>query len=209
MNELTEGCALEEASCEDEPVVGRSLEITFPESFFINPFAVSFPGDIPCPPTMDIAARAPDPEPVSRPVHASASGTSPGKPLTTGPVHSADTTPRISPTMPPAYSKISLTSQEGQIRGSTHHTSPPAKTTPSKVKQPTSKYGREIHFVDMRDKKEATRIRNTMNSRKHRQNKLDKIRELEKMLAASEAEKQQWKAKAKGPGEPTRINGTA
>jgi hypothetical protein len=60
----------------------------------------------------------------------------------------------------------------------------------------------------MRDKKEATRIRNTMNSRKHRQNKLDKIRELEKMLAASEAEKQQWKAKAEGPGEPTGRSGT-
>jgi hypothetical protein len=44
----------------------------------------------------------------------------------------------------------------------------------------------------MADKKGAQRIRNTMNSRKHRQNKLDKIRELEKKLADLVAEKDQW-----------------
>jgi hypothetical protein len=44
----------------------------------------------------------------------------------------------------------------------------------------------------MADKKGAQRIRNTMNSRKHRQNKLDKIRELEKKLADLVAEKHQW-----------------
>jgi hypothetical protein len=35
-----------------------------------------------------------------------------------------------------------------------------------------------------------------MNSRKHRQNKLDKIRELEKRLAACEAEKEKWQGRA-------------
>ena len=48
----------------------------------------------------------------------------------------------------------------------------------------------------MADKKGAQRIRNTMNSRKHRQNKLDKIRELEKQLAKLEAEKEAWQRQA-------------
>ncbi|ETI20873.1 hypothetical protein G647_07216 [Cladophialophora carrionii CBS 160.54] len=62
----------------------------------------------------------------------------------------------------------------------------------SKTKNGHSRYGPQIHFVDMADKKGAQRIRNTMNSRKHRQNKLDKIRELEKKLADLVAEKDKW-----------------
>lgn len=52
----------------------------------------------------------------------------------------------------------------------------------------------------MADKKGAQRIRNTMNSRKHRQNKLDKIRELEKRLAGLEEEKGKWRERAEGLG---------
>jgi len=52
----------------------------------------------------------------------------------------------------------------------------------------------------MADKKGAQRIRNTMNSRKHRQNKLDKIRELEKKLADLEAEKDKWQERTTGVG---------
>lgn len=48
----------------------------------------------------------------------------------------------------------------------------------------------------MADKKGAQRIRNTMNSRKHRQNKLDKIRELEKKLATCEADRKRWQGRA-------------
>ncbi|KAI1624548.1 hypothetical protein EDD37DRAFT_650419 [Exophiala viscosa] len=76
------------------------------------------------------------------------------------------------------------------------------EATSSKTKQAPTKHGREFHFVDMRDKKEAQRIRNTINSRKHRQNKLDRIRELEKKLAASEAETQRLHANAEGPSKP-------
>lgn len=32
-----------------DPVNDLDISITFPEGFFINPFAVSFPGDLPCP----------------------------------------------------------------------------------------------------------------------------------------------------------------
>jgi hypothetical protein len=31
-----------------DPVTDNNISITFPEGFFINPFAVSFPGDLPC-----------------------------------------------------------------------------------------------------------------------------------------------------------------
>lgn len=48
----------------------------------------------------------------------------------------------------------------------------------------------------MADKKGAQRIRNTMNSRRHRQNKLDRIRELERKLAACEADREKWRSKA-------------
>ncbi|KAL2426904.1 hypothetical protein ABEF95_002465 [Exophiala dermatitidis] len=57
-------------------------------------------------------------------------------------------------------------------------------------------YGSGIHFVDMADKKGAQRIRNTINSRKHRQNKLNKIRELEKKLATCEADMKKWQGRA-------------
>ena len=86
---------------------------------------------------------------------------------------------------------------------------PAVKKTPAKPKQATTKYEREIHFVDMADKKGAQRIRNTINSRKHRQNKLDRIRELEKKLAASEAETQRLQAEAAGPDKSaSRRSGT-
>lgn len=65
---------------------------------------------------------------------------------------------------------------------------------------PSTMYRNEIQFVDMADKKGAQRIRNTMNSRRHRQNKLDKIRELEKKLEALEAEKDKWQSRAMAAG---------
>ena len=52
----------------------------------------------------------------------------------------------------------------------------------------------------MTDKKGAQRIRNTINSRKHRQNKLDRIRDLEKRLATLEAEKEKWQERAEDLG---------
>ncbi|EXJ84762.1 hypothetical protein A1O3_05434 [Capronia epimyces CBS 606.96] len=52
----------------------------------------------------------------------------------------------------------------------------------------------------MADKKGAQRLRNTINSRKHRQNKLDRIRELEEKLAACEADRRKWKERAEELG---------
>lgn len=70
----------------------------------------------------------------------------------------------------------------------------------AKPSAPSTMYRNEIQFVDMADKKGAQRIRNTMNSRRHRQNKLDKIRELEKKLEALEAEKDKWQSRAMASG---------
>ncbi|EHY54228.1 hypothetical protein HRR83_008197 [Exophiala dermatitidis] len=70
------------------------------------------------------------------------------------------------------------------------------KQTPKEV----TNYGSGIHFVDMADKKGAQRIRNTINSRKHRQNKLNKIRELEKKLATCEADMKKWQGRANQMG---------
>lgn len=55
---------------------------------------------------------------------------------------------------------------------------------------------RPIYFVDMTDKKAARRVRNTMASRKHRQSKLERIRELERSLAKCEDERTQWRRRA-------------
>ncbi|KAK4937735.1 hypothetical protein LTR10_021680 [Elasticomyces elasticus] len=105
------------------------------------------------------------------------------------------------PTIPGSMLSVSPGAQLDQHGGSPMSTASPRKATPPKTTPPKTKYG-EIHFVDMTNKKEAQRIRNTINSRKHRQNKLDRIRELEKKLAASEAEQQRLQAKAEGPGKP-------
>ncbi|KIV87313.1 hypothetical protein PV11_02868 [Exophiala sideris] len=105
-------------------------------------------------------------------------------------------------TTPGTMVSVSPGAQLDQPGGSPMHTPSFVKATPSESKLPTTKYGQGIYFVDMTNKKEAQRIRNTINSRKHRQNKLDKIRELEKKLAASEAEKQRLQAKAERPGKP-------
>ncbi|KAI1610814.1 hypothetical protein EDD36DRAFT_466821 [Exophiala viscosa] len=103
---------------------------------------------------------------------------------------------------PAATPSVSPGAQLNQSKGSPMPSTDLVKASPSKTKQAPTKHGREFHFVDMRDKKEAQRIRNTINSRKHRQNKLDRIRELEKKLAASEAETQRLHANAEGPSKP-------
>ena len=180
----------EDATSAHEPMAARSVEITFPNSFFINPFAVSFPGDIPCPSTTAMSVPWMDCMPPSaRLDDANVS-------LGDRSMHVAE----MAPSGPSATMlSVSLAAQLDQPGGNPIPTAPPVEATPPKIKQPTTKYGQGIHFVDMTNKKESQRIRNTMNSRKHRQNKLDRIRELEKKLAASEAETQRLQAKAEEP----------
>ncbi|KAK9490040.1 hypothetical protein V1508DRAFT_406645 [Lipomyces doorenjongii] len=58
----------------------------------------------------------------------------------------------------------------------------------------------EIHFVANTDKKAAHRIRNKVTAQRHRQNKVRRIRELEKLLDECEVSKERWKQRALGLG---------
>lgn len=172
-----------EAPC--DPVEEIGVSITFPEAFFMNPFAVTLPGDLPCP--NPISMEQPDPvKPSSSPVWTV---------YQPPPVQSG----RVEKTRPKSNtsSTSSRTSSPFYIVEHKPSLSTGDATKKSGTDKPV-KYGSEIHFVDMADKKGAQRIRNTMNSRKHRQNKLDKIRELESKLAALEEEKSTWVSKTKG-----------
>jgi len=160
------------------------VSITFPEAFFMNPFAVTLPGDLPCP--NPISMEQPDPV------------KSPSSPAWTiyhaPPIQSG----RVEKPRP----KSTTSSTSSRISSPLHiveHKAPPSagETAKKSNTDKPAKYGSQIHFVDMADKKGAQRIRNTMNSRKHRQNKLDKIRELESKLAALEEEKSTWLSKGK------------
>jgi hypothetical protein len=166
----------------------HGMTFSFAENFFANPFAVSFPKDLPCPsgPTFQAPCGG-----VSMSMALSSAALKPGMSDTAAASPSATTVPCSwqRKAEPDCFKSINIT--------------PPASTasTPAtlgggvskpKPKEGGSTYGPQIHFVDMADKKGAQRIRNTMNSRKHRQNKLDKIRELEKKLADLVAEKDQW-----------------
>lgn len=172
---------------DSEEACGPDITFSFAESFFSNPFAVSFPGDLPCPlapvQASDISSGSTSPS-FSLSSKEGAAKTSP--PITAAvPTPHSFTTPDFV-RFPSTTSPKSIASTSATLNGGI---SKPAKAVTS---APTTKYGPQIHFVDMADKKGAQRIRNTMNSRKHRQNKLDKIRELEKKLAVLESEKQSW-----------------
>lgn len=174
------------------PGIDTDISVSFPEGFFINPFAVSFPGDLPCstpiamerdvPPTFLSPSRA-----VSHP-----------HPVQDG---------RVEKFRPTSSNSKASTNVSSPLHG-LEHKATASKTEDKKSSnastkanaKPSTKYGPEIHFVDMTNKKEAQRIRNTMNSRKHRQNKLEKIRELESKLAALEDEKSTWHDRAKELG---------
>jgi len=159
-------CLPESVFYGEEPVerVGN-VNFSFAESFFANPFAVSFPGDLPCPngPIMDDLSLEASPPATHTP----------------SPFPPADSVKQI---MSPQTTSSTPSTLNGGI----------VKSKKTAVRAGTANYGPQIHFVDMADKKGAQRIRNTMNSRKNRENKLDKIRELEKKLAELEAEREMW-----------------
>jgi len=168
------------SSGEEAVEVVGGLTFSFAESFFANPFAVSFPGDLPCPGNLPIPqmpwSGTPCPSPGSGNPHVARTSTHLPTPQRS---HKPVASPK--PNTPPKSTINTPTVPYSGISKST------TKSTNS-----NSAYGHRIEFVDMADKKGAQRIRNTMNSRKHRQNKLDRIRELEKRLAELEAEKESW-----------------
>jgi len=172
--------AAESSPGEEPAAVSGGLTFSFAENFFANPFAVSFPGDLPGPMGPNIPAYSED---------RSSLDFNPGEDdeATASAVASPYLVQKtgIIKFMATPASTVSTPSISGG------GVSKPKDKTPA-----PSKYGPQIHFVDMADKKGAQRIRNTMNSRKHRQNKLDKIRELEKKLADLEAEKDKWQQKS-------------
>ncbi|KAL6248368.1 hypothetical protein RBB50_004623 [Rhinocladiella similis] len=187
-----------------------SLPTTFPDTFFMNPFAVSFPGDIPCYSSISFTDSSTATTP---------SMTWSATPNTATPHYSQDasTVKAITCTRSLANTPASLPTSSlnrpsatdaprtnATSRSSSSSSSSTSGAAPVKVMKTTSKpsafQGTQIHFVDMADKKGAQRIRNTMNSRKHRQNKLDKIRDLERRLAGLEEEKGKWQERAEGLG---------
>lgn len=169
-----------------EPLKETGVSITFPEGFFTNPFAVTFPGDLPCT------------NPISMEQSTVVSSSSPLRTVCHPPHIQGGRVEKVRPKSNPSNTNSRTSSpfhilepQAPPLTGEDRKPSGPDKSI---------KYGLQIHFVDMADKKGAQRIRNTMNSRKHRQNKLEKIRELELKLAALEEEKSTWHDRAKDLG---------
>lgn len=175
----------EEVPC--DPVKEIGVSITFPEGFFMNPFAVTFPGDLPCsnPISMERGATA-------------VPSSSPARTVCHPPLIQSGRVEK-------GRSKSNPSNTSSRTSSPFHvleHKAPPSAGEARKPcgTDKSIKYGPQIHFVDMADKKGAQRIRNTMNSRKHRQNKLEKIRELELKLAALEEEKSTWHDRARDLG---------
>jgi hypothetical protein len=179
---------------EDDPTELFGLgNLDFPENFFANPFAVSFPGDLPC--WNDATLQAPPNDALDLEVDfnlfemPSVSTSSPELILLDAEWPPVGTRQVTLPQQDTAEAR-ELSPRTGTSTPVSIGTSNISRVTKSAS---TSAYTSQIQFVDMADKKGAQRIRNTMNSRKHRQNKLDRIRELEKKLAEMEAEKEKWR----------------
>ena len=158
-----------------------ALPGSFVESFLANPFAVSFPGDLPYSSsvftTMPLDSMSPQHSPSIVPVSYKAGRA----------VEKLAKSP-----LPPVPSFSNTKSSPSSISNGKNKPIPVGTPSPPKTPNSPKRYAGGIQFVDMADKKGAQRIRNTMNSRKHRQNKLERIRELERQLAALEAEKEKW-----------------
>ena len=154
-------------------------EQAFPATFFANPFAVSFPGDIPCPgaPLFDTVKSD-----ATAGEHAMLCQTGGGSGCVDLAATPGDCIDQYM--APPSSQNPSIHLPLG---------SPSVRTPPA---HPSASHPPEIQFVDMADKKGAQRLRNTINSRKHRQSKLQRIRELEEKLVACEGEREEWKARA-------------
>jgi len=191
------------AESSEEEAVEDSTSTTpgFPASFFMNPFAVSFPGDIPYPPAISTA----DSNTTTMPAIATVSDqTRTPSTLDQGPAVADDAPSSLLSASTPSLHAASSLHMSSATQSSSKTLKPPSVATAQRISKKTTDsstaYGSQIYFVDMTDKKGAQRIRNTMNSRKHRQNKLDRIRDLEKRLVALEAEKEKWQERAEDLG---------
>jgi hypothetical protein len=199
--------------------LGVDVDCSFPANFFMNPFAVSFPGDIeycPVDQTLD------DINTGDSSLHWTIPGDFEHNPessrsQTTSPlVTVAHPTPTAYPASTSATPTTSLPTARTPISNHGEPTPAPTiatttpaplpSTTPKPLQQPPSpattttttkdssaqqsaKSGSSgFTFVDHSDRKTIMRLRNTMVSRKHRDNKVKRIAELEKLLAERDAE---------------------
>jgi len=207
-------------------------EDSFPANFFMNPFAVSFPGDIAhygdLGMPLDHVPDDDDEETLegtpSDDHHRQAGGLREG-------VHrdasAKDTSLSASPRAHPPNAGITRSSTSGSKQssplinvinaspspltdntyswpsppGPSNTNTPPAPTTFSSSKpssppqNPANNTAGGFQFVDASDRKTIVRLRNTMVSRKHRDNKVQRIKELEKMLEERDRELEELRRK--------------
>ncbi|KPI43429.1 uncharacterized protein AB675_7131 [Cyphellophora attinorum] len=112
------------------------------------------------------------------------------EPVTNTSVTPTTTSPLLPPPTfpPPSTTRTPTPPQPSPPKSSSDPPSPPAKASST----PT------FQFVDASDRKTIMKIRNTMVSRKHRDNKVKRIAELEKLLAERDAEIAELKRLVKG-----------
>ncbi|KAL9620673.1 MAG: hypothetical protein Q9160_004809 [Pyrenula sp. 1 TL-2023] len=113
------------------------------------------------------------------------------------------------PTSPSNASKLKAQPQKATRKrrvsklnaASTNPSTPASSTSASSTSQT-----KDFYFVNNSDKISAAGIRNTLTSRKYRQSKVDRIRELEKELASRTFEMEMWKSRALRMGWNERRN---
>jgi hypothetical protein len=215
------------------PQLGVDYEDSFAAKFFMNPFGVSFPGDIPYDGGLgmsfdhipeDEGLTLDGPWPVHDPAHTADSSQVMDN-------HLADTgfslatahhpqVPRTAETQglssgskqsSPLVNVINAspsTASEDMDSANFWSTPPeigkdPAAKAPSKYSTPDdttttaskSKPSGGFQFVDASDRRTIVRLRNTMVSRKHRDNKVQRIKELEKLLEERDRELEELRRK--------------
>ena len=146
---------------------------TFPVNFFANPFAVSFPDDLPCAGAPAFGFGMPPPNPSTM----ATTNLDQGRVAATGAEQaSAKQTKGKGPTSHPKPTSAGPSmSPMGKVPSLT------MALSPLPLSQKSSPDG-QFHFIDSTDKKSAVRIRNTRISRQHKANKVKRIAELEALL---------------------------
>ena len=208
------------------PQLGVDYEDTFPATFFMNPFAVSFPGDIAVPQdfdhgsahfpdhweggaipanglydytaSTDVDTRSkssnPSPQVAAVSLDHGSQSSFPNIPVSTAhrlAEHSSNTPSPLLKVTHPTPSPTSTSTTPRQQTSSPK--SAPMVSTPS-TSAPSSGSG-GFQFVDASDRKTITRLRNTIVSRKHRDNKVQRIKELERLLEERDREVEELKRK--------------
>lgn len=177
-----------ETSCTEDDSVSED----FSSTFFLNPFAVNLQGDLDLAQPLPLLPPASSPDPLPENLMTADFPFNSTAPLSSDRAHVTVTVGSEEPFFPVI----------APLDGPHIAVSPPI-STPIPKSSPESDNTNDtniLHFIDHADKKSALRIRNTRISRAHRDNKLKRIQDLEKRLAASEAERDLWKARALGMG---------